>query len=367
MTYAKQIEHTFKMNPAVEPTVEPSTVTSTVYTPLSIVNIFNNAFSLKEEKALIVVKGIFQPGQGKEYAGFYYDSLKEESGQCLLTLKVSALDRVKLKPGSVVEVRGFINRKVDDKGTIKITANVTEVIGQVSSGYSEADVLALELVQIKANNGYRDVEGFLVKCVMEDKKPVIKIFVGHTAIIDKDIQHGMGESIGYFNPEFVKINLSQPEAIIRAITEIKAHVIVIARGGGTGQEVFNSIEVARAALGCKPYLMCAIGHKQDVCLLDRVVDKQFITPTDIGNFFRDTYNRSKEQLVNSKAKLIEEVKLQVNKEFKERITQQEKLLTERAEQIALLKATNVTSGKLIMYLIVAVIVGIIIAKFLIFK
>jgi hypothetical protein len=334
----------------------------TVYTPLSIISIFNSAFRLKEEGMLINIKGMYQPGQGKDYSGFFYDNLKDEANGCTLGLKVSAMDRVKLKPGSIVEIRGFITRKLDDKGIIKVLINLQEVVGQISSGFTEADVMAFKLMQAKANQGFKDVESFLVNSVMATETPVIKIFVGNNAIIDQDIRHAMGESITFFKPEFRKINLSNVDEIQRVLMGTECDVLVIARGGGSGLEVFNTIGLAEAALECEPMLITAIGHRADVSVMDSMADKQFITPTDLGNFFKHIYNKAAEQLTNSKSKLIEEVSKQVHKQFEEKLSLQEKLLKDREKQISQLQGSQMSIGKVAMYVIIALVLGMIIAS-----
>ena len=334
------------------------------YTPLAIVNLINNSISVKEEKALIIVKGVFHPGGGKHYNGYFYDNLKEETGSCVLPMKVSAMDRTKLKPGCLVEVKGFITRKVDDKGIIKVYINVTEVMGQTESAFTDADIEAFALMQKKAAVGFRDVEGFLASCVMDNKKPVVKIAVGQTAIVDSDIRHGFGEAITYFEPEFVRINLSSVDEIIRFLTGTKAHVLVIARGGGTGVEVFNSAAIAQAALECRAMLVSAVGHKEDVTLIDKMVDKSFITPTDLGNFFRQVYNRATEQLANSKGKLIEEVTRQVRKEFEAKVALQGKMLEDREKQIQGLQGSQVTTSKLLVIALLALVIGFFLAYIL---
>lgn len=304
-----------------------------VYTPNAIVNLINNAISIKEERSLINVRGIYLAGPGRDYNGYFYDSLREESGACVLPLKISGLDRSRVKNGSVIDVKGFITRKVDDKGFIKVLINVSEVIGQTAASFSEVDLLAFELMQRKASKGFRDVEGFLARCVMEGRRPVVKIFVGSNAIVDTDIKHGFGESVLFYGPEFYRINFSQPGAIVHALDEDEADLVVLARGGGTGLEIFNSIEIAQAAVECKPLLITAIGHAEDVTLTDKIADRSFITPTELGSFFMRVYNKSMEQAANSKGKLIEQVTKLVKTEYNEKVLAQEKLLAERATQV----------------------------------
>ena len=60
------------------------------------------------------------------------------------------------------------------------------------------------------------------------------------------------------------------------------------RGGGPGLEIFDDVAIAEASLLLKPILVTAIGHAQDDTLLQKLADKQFITPTALGNYLRET-------------------------------------------------------------------------------
>jgi exodeoxyribonuclease VII large subunit len=59
-------------------------------------------------------------------------------------------------------------------------------------------------------------------------------------------------------------------------------VIIIARGGGSLEDLlpFSDEELVRAVAGCVTPVVSAIGHEQDVPLLDLVADVRASTPTD---------------------------------------------------------------------------------------
>ena len=48
-------------------------------------------------------------------------------------------------------------------------------------------------------------------------------------------------------------------------------------------EVFNKPSLAEHALSLKSYFITAIGHKEDISLLQKVADKAFITPQHLDN------------------------------------------------------------------------------------
>ena len=76
------------------------------------------------------------------------------------------------------------------------------------------------------------------------------------------------------------------EEIIDALHRLDAdpavQVIIIARGGGSIEDLlpFSDEDLVRAVAGCVTPVISAIGHEQDVPLLDLVADVRASTPTD---------------------------------------------------------------------------------------
>ncbi len=76
------------------------------------------------------------------------------------------------------------------------------------------------------------------------------------------------------------------EEIIEALQRLDAdkavQVIIIARGGGSVEDLlpFSDEDLIRAVAGCTTPVISAIGHEQDVPLLDLVADVRASTPTD---------------------------------------------------------------------------------------
>ena len=76
------------------------------------------------------------------------------------------------------------------------------------------------------------------------------------------------------------------EEIIDALHRLDAdravQVIIIARGGGSIEDLlpFSAEDLVRAVAGCRTPVISAIGHEQDVPLLDLVADVRASTPTD---------------------------------------------------------------------------------------
>jgi exodeoxyribonuclease VII large subunit len=79
--------------------------------------------------------------------------------------------------------------------------------------------------------------------------------------------------------------MSIARALRRCNEEALADVIVIARGGGSFEELygFNSEVVARAILASRLPVVTALGHTSDRTIADLVADAECRTPTEAGS------------------------------------------------------------------------------------
>jgi exodeoxyribonuclease VII large subunit len=94
--------------------------------------------------------------------------------------------------------------------------------------------------------------------------PAVRFRVEHVAVQGP---HASEEAIG---------------ALQRLDADPAVDVIIIARGGGSLEDLlpFSDEELVRAVAGCVTPVVSAIGHEQDVPLLDLVADVRASTPTD---------------------------------------------------------------------------------------
>src|SRR5216684_781433 len=79
--------------------------------------------------------------------------------------------------------------------------------------------------------------------------------------------------------------MSVSRALRRCNDEALAQVIVVARGGGSFEELyaFNTEIVARAILGSRLPVVTALGHTSDRTVADMVADVEARTPTEAGS------------------------------------------------------------------------------------
>lgn len=94
------------------------------------------------------------------------------------------------------------------------------------------------------------------------------------------------------------------EQISRGIAALdqcgKADVIIVARGGGSREDlwVFNDERIARAAYACKTPLISAVGHEIDFTILDFVADLRAPTPSAAAELATPDRRELLNQLMN---------------------------------------------------------------------
>jgi exonuclease VII large subunit len=315
--------------------------TTQIYSPSAILNLFNNALNVAQSKRLIQLKGVFVQGRSSPYNGYYYDTLRDESSEAQITVIVPALIRNDLQANKTITVNGFITKRVMlGSGSIQVQLTVTDLVEQTQNKYSQDDLAKINLLQAKAASGFKDVHSFVKDRIINAQAFKIGVIIGKGGIIDNDIKHQLRESIGFYDLSFHRASLGSETEIISAMEELDKQgfdIIVISRGGGEQMEVFNKLSIAEKSIGLRALFVTAIGHKDDVSLLQQVADKAFITPSAFGQFLNDVYNQTIEEVEHSKARLVESVKTQLAANYQQQIDN----LNEKLKGLDELKAKSV--------------------------
>ncbi len=118
---------------------------------------------------------------------------------------------------------------------------------------------------------------------------VVGLVCGRDSAAERDVLRNAAQRWPAVRFRVQQVAVQGPHAaaeVIAALHKLDAdrevEVIIIARGGGSVEDLlpFSDEDLVRAVAGCVTPVISAIGHEQDVPLLDLVADVRASTPTD---------------------------------------------------------------------------------------
>jgi exodeoxyribonuclease VII large subunit len=307
------------------------------YNPSALLNIFSNSLQNETTRRVVRVRGIYSAGKGVSYNGLYYDNLKDDTSDACMTLVLPGIIRAELSANQLIECHAYLTKKIQlNGGRIELQLNAVELLSKKASGFTDAQIKTFEILNKKAEAGYKDVDGFLKNKIINGEPVTVNILIGKAGIIDSDIKHQLREAIGFYKFYFIRINLGSEKEITESIHyyQKKCDILAIARGGGEHLEIFDSPAIAGAALSLTTHFVTAIGHKEDVPVLQKIADKSFITPTALGQYFNEIYNDTVVQLQHSKAKLAADISQQLEANYGKQIQNMQEAIQTLQQQNA---------------------------------
>ncbi len=294
-----------------------------IYSPASVVGSFNNALIIPQTLSLIYLKGRYIAGQGKSYAGYYYDLFYSESDTTSISVKLSGILRSKLVTGEVYILKGFIEKSVRNS-SIDLRFAAEEIVQQEERQFSEEDLKRYDLIQAKLEKGSRDLETFIREKKLRNEPIKIANIYGHSAIVQHDFNEGLNISSGEFEITDFTCNITSATSILQKLRELKPlqfDIIALVRGGGDRQsfDVFSDVDLANEFINLESITITALGHTVDESLLDKLADRRFHVPHDYGDGLHKIIEKLREEKSNSRAILIDEVKKDITKQFEEQV------------------------------------------------
>ncbi|MDM1138402.1 exodeoxyribonuclease VII large subunit [Empedobacter sp. R132-2] len=304
-----------------------------IYSPQSIIGIFNNALKLPVTTSLIYIKGKYTYGHGKSYAGYYYDFLYAEASPSSIGTKISTLLRSKLINNESYVLRGFIEKRIKNS-SIELVFVVDEIIQQEEKTISEEDLQKFEIIQNKLNKEVKNIETLIREKIARNETIKVANIYGHNAIVQRDFYEGLGIVSQNFILDDYTCNITSATSIFDQLQEVQTKgydIIGIVRGGGDKQsfDAFDDIRLAKYFISLKSITITAIGHTVDETLLDKLSDKRYNLPLDYGVGLNKIVEKITLEKSNSRAILIDEVKKDVQKQFQEQVKTLETQLNKR--------------------------------------
>ncbi|HSS92624.1 MAG TPA: exodeoxyribonuclease VII large subunit [Candidatus Dormibacteraeota bacterium] len=280
----------------------------------------------------LLVKGEVS-GMKRGAAGHYNFSIQDGASRLDAVLFADDARRVTTLPedGQVFIFRG----RVDFFGK---TGRLSFITDQIE--FDDVGKLRARLEELKRR---LDVEGAFApnrKRRLPFLPQAVALLTSPTGAVIHDLQEtiwerypNMGIVVYPVQVQGAAAPMSVSRAMRRCNDESLAEVIVLARGGGSFEELyaFNTEIVARAILGSRLPVVTALGHTSDRTVADMVADFEARTPTEAGS-----------RVVPKKSDLIallRERERRLDRESNQRLAREtERLLVKKARLLRLLPA-----------------------------
>ena len=326
----------------------PANITVQQYRPSEIINIFNDILARQNTEAsgkIVCIRGIYLVGNGVSYQGYCYDTLRDENTTNELPIKISEAQRKDLKPGSLVDILGTLGRKISPKSEIKLELNVSRVETVQEQAIDEKEIKRMELRRKKAKLGFRNVDFILEQLLYTDQRPSVALLFAGASITMTDFLNGGGD-IAKAAFDFVecRVSFSKSQEVVNALKGLDAQnhtAICIVRGGGSGIEMLDDLNILETVVGLKTPVISAIGHPDERLFIKEVADKEVSVPNDLGHYFKDMMETVSEKKTKSRAVLTEQIK----KQFKDQLEAGQKQNKELQEKLTKLTKTQEEATK----------------------
>ena len=296
---------------------QPATKQVVTYNPNEIINIFADSLA-RRSTGVINVRGIYHPGRGGNYYGYYYDILKDEFTQYELTIKIPAVLREGLEEGNLVDLKGTIDRKVNNSCTVQLTLNVTGVVVVQEQTISEDELKRIEIRKAKVASGFKNVDVILENAIFADRRPSVGLIFADSSITDSDFNAGKDAASVQIDFREYRVSFARPKEFVQTLRSVDSYghdVICIVRGGGSGLEALENLDVLSCVAEMTTAVVTAVGHVEDNVFIEDVADKKLGTPSLLGQYFKDLVERVAKKKADSTAALTRKIEAQ----FKERI------------------------------------------------
>lgn len=273
-----------------------------VFSPSTLLDIYHNVILSCTETDIHRLKGIFLKTTKPSYGGFFYNEIKDESGDQCIALKTPAIYHHQLHNNQLIELFGFKTSKLNKRGNFDNTFNIVEMITSSDHTRLMKESEKLKILSEKSQMGIKDMDGLIRSKIFRNQPVIIRVIVGRTGTIEEDIRKAIGFLPPLYNIDYRKTTLDSPPQIITALVELDkkgADIICISRGGGN-LEIFNDNELCRKIVSLNAIIGSAIGHASDENLFDLVADKKFPTPTAFGNYLKLMHEKAIAEIENNK-------------------------------------------------------------------
>ena len=286
--------------------------TLVVYNPSEIFGMYTD-FLARQGGKIVCIRGIFHAGNGRPYGTFYYDSISDQFSGQELGIKIPEGLRALLSDGNLVDLAGVIERKLNQKGYIQLTLNVTRSSVVQEQIISEEDIRRIEIRNRKSERGFKNVDIILESILMSGERPKVALVFAESSITDSDFNAGKEAASSQMDFDERRINFAKADGLCLALQALDTNhydAIALIRGGGSGIEHLDDIDVLETVSMMETPVICAVGHVDEKLFIKYISDKVAPTPNGLGAYFKDLVETVSQKRNNSRAVLTKQIESQ---------------------------------------------------------
>ena len=328
-------------------TTRPQNAVVKYYKPSELLGMFTSYLSQQDvNRQVIYLQGIYlkNPKHDPRWTS-RYDILRDENTQTEITLQIPHKLCEDLKDGNLVTVGGVLGRRVQNNSHIQLMLVVSRVEVVQEQAIDENEIKRMELRRKKATTGFTNVDALLEQLLYTDQRPKIALLFAGTSITMTDFIQGGGDiAKAAFDFAEFRANFSRTAELANTIKGIDAQsysAIAIVRGGGSGIEALDELDILEAVANLKTPFISAIGHPDEKLFIKELADREVSVPNDLGHYFKDMMETVNEKKTKSRAVLTEQIK----KQFKDQLEAGQKQNKELQEKLAKLTKTQEETQK----------------------
>ncbi|GAA4803345.1 exodeoxyribonuclease VII large subunit [Litoribaculum gwangyangense] len=295
--------------------------TNNTITVSTLQSLYANSLSSTLDGQLLILEGFYFHQNGKLYGKYYYDEIVSKDKQCKITSQFTQDLKEQLTDGKYYQFEGFINKSqnLSNDSKINVLFTVTKILKYEKRVQLISEV-EYDVVEARFKRDFPLIEDLLINKIENGLKPRIEIITGVKSTSQDDYMSQLLEA-NYYDIRHHRCNLSSKNETLEFLNKFdfsNSDLLVIIRGGGSGLEVFNEVELCKKAIELPIPFITGIGHDEDKTLFEKVADRGFSTPTAVGAFLQKviiTYKNRNNALKIKDEELIQ-FKKQADKETK---------------------------------------------------
>lgn len=260
----------------------------------------------------LMIQGVFAEGKRKSYGQYSFDNLRDPKTGRVLSLKIHESLRGELRNGMEYILKGVLDRRSVARGEIGFSLIFLpfEIVNVQAPKVDERVVQEAKVTRMRLAKGRADVDKILSTLLYEGKMPRIMLIFGEGGIVDHDVMRGLREARQFYQIEEMRASMTDRRALIEALRTAERRnfsFVILCRGGGTGLETMDDVELAAAVVSLQIPVGVACGHEVDRSLVRAICDYGYSLPYQAGEHLRELALRARKDIEEREAKPVEQL------------------------------------------------------------